>query len=104
MGHKAPLYRQKFYKHLAWPLIALVSLYVLLPLVGARAAKTPSLGAAASCGVLANTYTNTSASTAGGEANGLTARDLAIATVTVGSVPGLPNIGIKSGDCSFVCL
>ncbi|MCX6778617.1 MAG: hypothetical protein NTU97_00080, partial [Candidatus Magasanikbacteria bacterium] len=39
------------------------------------------------------TQTTVNTATASGEANGLTVRDLAVATVTVAAVPALPNTG-----------
>jgi len=44
------------------------------------------------------TKTTTNTVTASGEANGLTARDFAIATVTVPFTPGLPNTGFAPGQ------
>ena len=47
------------------------------------------------------TKTTTSTSIASGQANGLTVRDLAVATVVV-SAPGLPNTGLHTNNTSWI--
>jgi hypothetical protein len=47
------------------------------------------------------TQTTTNTAIASGEANGLTVRDLALATVVVAAAPGLPNSGIAPDEGNF---